>query len=129
PFSGSPCAGQTGLTYSITPVAGASSYSWTVPAGWTIVSGQGTTEIEVTVGPNAGNVSVTASNGCGSGGASNIATTPTTTTPLSSGLIEGSLFPCEADSTTTYRTSGVNGATGYTWTVPADWQIMAGQGT
>src|SRR5690606_30278345 len=52
PFSGSPCAGQTGLTYSITPVAGASSYSWTVPAGWTIVSGQGTTEIEVTVGPN-----------------------------------------------------------------------------
>lgn len=56
----------TGNTYSIAPVPGATSYIWTVPAGTTIASGQGTTSITLNAGPTgtAGLVSVTAINGC-----------------------------------------------------------------
>jgi len=56
-------------TYSVAPVAGAfaTGYTWTVPTGATIESGQGTTSIAVSYAGNftAGNVSVTSSNGVG----------------------------------------------------------------
>jgi hypothetical protein len=40
-------AGSTGNTYSISSVSGATSYTWSVPCGATITSGQGTTSIIV----------------------------------------------------------------------------------
>ena len=50
--------------YRIAPLAGAT-YTWTVPAGATIVSGQGTSTISVNWGTMAGNVAVTlAASGC-----------------------------------------------------------------
>ena len=56
-------------TYSVAPVAGAfaNGYTWSVPTGGTIVSGQGTTSIAVSYAGDftAGNVSVTSSNGVG----------------------------------------------------------------
>ena len=51
--------------YSVTPVNGATTYTWTVPVGATINSGQGTNSISVTFGVNGGNICVTASNTCG----------------------------------------------------------------
>ncbi|MBL1233602.1 MAG: gliding motility-associated C-terminal domain-containing protein [Flavobacteriales bacterium] len=54
-------------TFSISPVANAAGYTWTVPAGWTINSGQGTTSITATPG-STGNICVTASNLCGTSG-------------------------------------------------------------
>lgn len=57
---------QTGVTYSIASVTDATSYSWTVPAGAVVVSGQGTTSITVDFGTNSGNVCVSAINSCGS---------------------------------------------------------------
>lgn len=41
-------AASTGNSYSISPVSGATSYTWTVPCGATITSGQGTASITVT---------------------------------------------------------------------------------
>jgi hypothetical protein len=63
------CPVQIGIVYSIAPVSGASSYNWSVPAGWNITSGQGTTSITVnadvqTTGSKT--ISVTATNACGS---------------------------------------------------------------
>lgn len=59
------CGIQNNISYSIAGVAGATSYNWTVPAGASIVSGQGTTTIAVNyaVGASSGNVSVSAGNG------------------------------------------------------------------
>jgi hypothetical protein len=48
-------------------------YNWTVPAGATINSGQGTNAINANWGTTAGNVSVTASNSCGISVARNLA--------------------------------------------------------
>jgi RHS repeat-associated protein len=56
------CSGST-YTYSISPVSGATSYTWTIPTGAT---GSSTTNsINVTFGSSAGNISVTANNSAG----------------------------------------------------------------
>ena len=39
------CPGLTSQAYSISAVAGATTYTWTVPTGWTITGGAGTTSI------------------------------------------------------------------------------------
>ncbi|HEY6162359.1 MAG TPA: glycine-rich protein, partial [Bacteroidia bacterium] len=57
------CSGSTN-TYSISPVPGATSYTWTLPGGWTGTST--TTSISATAGAGGGNITVTANNSCGS---------------------------------------------------------------
>ena len=59
------CSGEEGVVYSIDPVANTDTYTWSVPAGSTIASGQGTTSITVNFSSSSGNVSVIASNVCG----------------------------------------------------------------
>ncbi|MGE0636045.1 MAG: glycine-rich protein, partial [Bacteroidia bacterium] len=66
---------QTGVSYSISAVAGATSYNWTVPSGASISGGQGTTSITVNFGTTSGNICVTASNSCGTSAASCVAIT------------------------------------------------------
>jgi hypothetical protein len=61
------CQNQNNVNYSIVAVAGATSYTWTVPAGTQIKSGQGTFKIKVRFGNSAGNITVKANNACGSG--------------------------------------------------------------
>jgi hypothetical protein len=61
------CANQTGVAFSTTPVFGSSQFTWTVPSGAIITSGQGTANITVTWGAAAGTVSVVAFNSCGTG--------------------------------------------------------------
>ena len=73
----SQCPNTNSLTYSIASVSGATSYNWTVPAGWSITSGQGTTSIIVTSGNSGqnGNITVNAANNCGTSSASSLAVT------------------------------------------------------
>jgi len=122
--STSPCLGTT-LTYSVANVAGVT-YTWSTPAGWTINAGQGTNSISVTAGANSGNVTVTPSNVCGNGTASNLAVS-VLTIPSQPGTISGSATPCTGSSVT-YSVANVSGVT-YTWSFPADWVITSGQGT
>ena len=63
------CAGSTGLVYTVSPVSSAISYVWILPSGFSIVSGNGTDSITVTVDANAssGNILVYATNNCGNG--------------------------------------------------------------
>ena len=60
------CAGTT-QSYNVAAVINATTYTWTVPSGWSITNGQGTRQIDVLVGSSGtGNLSVVASNSCGS---------------------------------------------------------------
>ncbi|MBS1647302.1 MAG: gliding motility-associated C-terminal domain-containing protein [Bacteroidetes bacterium] len=119
------CSGTT-QSYVTTPVAGATGYTWTVPTGATINSGQGTTSISVTWGVTSGNVCVTATGTCA---ASAAACTPVTVniTPVSP-TPSGATTACSG-STQTYNTPSVPGATTYNWTVPLGATINSGQGT
>ena len=60
-----PCK-NANLTYSVGTVYGASSYTWTVPSGWSILSGQNSSSINVKTGTTSGSISVKANNNCGS---------------------------------------------------------------
>ncbi|MBW8052054.1 MAG: PKD domain-containing protein, partial [Cytophagales bacterium] len=108
------CPGQVGLVYSITAVAGATSYNWTVPAGATITAGQNTISITVDFGATSGNVCVTASNGCGTSTAS---CTPITVNALSASITSSSDITCNGfvDGTATVSSSGGTGAHSYLW--------------
>jgi hypothetical protein len=99
------------------------SYLWNVPAGWSIIRGQGTLSIEANVTGN-GTVSVTPINGCGAGGSSFINVFVATTVPAAPGPISGNTTVCPG-STQTYfvpRDSAAN----YTWTLPAGWSYAPG---
>ena len=122
------CNGSTGNVYSIAAVAGATSYTWTVPAGATVTAGQGTTSATVTFGSTSGNVSVTATNTCGTSTASTLAVT-LSTAPATPGTITGTATACNGSTGNVYSIAAVAGATSYTWTVPAGASVTAGQGT
>ncbi len=63
------CAGISGTHFTVQPVQYATSYDWTVPAGASIISGNGTNDILVNFGNGtlSGDIVVNGSNGCGQG--------------------------------------------------------------
>ena len=63
------CQGQQGVLYSVNPIAGATGYAWTVPAGVTITSGGNTPTITVNFATTctSGGFSVHGTNACGNG--------------------------------------------------------------
>lgn len=122
--STTPC--QTTLqTYSVANVAGVT-YTWTVPSGSTILSGQGTNSVNVTIGSSSGNVSVVPSNNCGTATSSELAIT-ISPVPAQTSSITGNGNPCQA-STQTYSVTNVAGVN-YSWNVPSGSTITSGQGT
>ena len=122
---------QTGVVYSVAAVPYASTYTWTVPTGAIIASGQGSNVILVdyACGAVSGNLGVTASNLCGSGGTNSMSVTITTSTPATPGAISGTNNLPTGVSGVAYIIPAVSGATSYTWTVPSGASIASGQGT
>jgi hypothetical protein len=111
------CAGSS-QTYSVTPVTGSTSYSWTLPGGW---SGSSTTNtINTTVGINTGIISVVANNECGSSIAQTLSVSVDNSLPSQPGSINGDTVLC-AGSTQTFSVVAVSGPSTYTWTLPSGW--------
>lgn len=102
------CEGAT-ISVTAATVVGATSYTWTVPASATILSGQGTNVIQLYVGSASGTASVVANDACASSTAATFSYTvnanptiaATTTTP----------DVCAGSSATLL----VTGATTYNW--------------
>lgn len=121
-------------TYSISPVFDASGYSWTVPNGMIIVSGQGTTSIFVSWSPQSvhdgivGNVVVTPSNACGNGIPSSLGVDIGAIIPVKPGSISGPTKLCPGDNGV-YSVAPVARASNYVWTLPAGMSILSGAGT
>jgi len=111
--------------YSITPVFGAISYSWSVSGGMTITSGNGTPTITVNVPSSfaTGLVKVIAVNACGSVPGISL-TINGNSTPAS---VIGPTNVCGM-TTAVYSTPAITNASSYQWVVPGYWTIT-GQGT
>ncbi len=120
-----PCQSETGLTYSVTNVAGVT-YTWSVPSGWSITAGQGTYSITVSASSTSGSIGVTPSNTCGNGTAQSLSVAPVVV-PVQPSAISGDATPCEASSQN-YSVTNVAGTT-YTWSFPTGWTINSGQGS
>lgn len=118
------------FTYSIPPsTTGGTSHTWTVPASATIVSGQGTTSIDVqwpSVGLSGASVCVTADNVCGSSPIRCL--DYMTTKPSRPALINGPTTVCTNQTNITYSVTAEPGVS-YVWKVPAGASIVSGQGT
>ena len=117
--------GITSATYSIPATFGATSYTWTIPAGMTLTAGAGTTSVTVTIASTftLGAVKVMAVNACGSVPGTTLAVygkTPPST-------ITGPTNVCSM-TTATYTCNTVVNAVSYGWQVPASW-TFTGQGT
>jgi hypothetical protein len=117
--------------YNTASVSGATSYTWTVPTGWTITAGQGTTNLTVTsgvVGQN-GNITVTTSNSCGTSAPRTFAVNVNDIPPTAPIIVYGNNNPCHNATGQSYYITSILYATSYTWTVPTGWSITHGQGT
>jgi hypothetical protein len=108
---------NTSATYSILPVAGATSYQWTVPAGVTIVGSSTGLSVNVVFGPTfttaSANICVSAINACGSGPARCYTVTSRPPAPV----ISGPTAVCKTNSSVVYSIAPVAGATSYAWLV------------
>lgn len=129
----SPLADATGVcgsgnfSYSISAVATATSYTWTLPSGTSLVSGAGTTAINLTPqsGFLSGNLTVAAINSCGT----SIALAKTINSlPASAGAITGLATVAGQQTGLVYSVTPVAGLT-YNWTVSGGSTIVSGQGT
>lgn len=120
------CQTSAGIAYSVPAINLATSYVWTVPAGATIVSGNGTNSIVVDFGAAAvsGNISVYGSSACGDGSSSSLAVS---VTPLPVPVISGSAIACLNEMGNLYTTE--SGMTGYNWTISAGGTITSGAST
>lgn len=126
-LSSIPLNSSSTFNYSVDPMTNANSYEWVLPSGWSIVSGAGTSSINVT--PNncgAGTIKVRGKSEC-----------PEDHTPYSSyrektitrdaisspGAISASKphSVCNNRTPITYSISPVTGATSYVWTKPSGW--------
>jgi hypothetical protein len=121
---------STPLTYSIAGVSGFSNYTWSVPTGATLVSGQGTTSIDVTfqTGYVTGLISVQTTGTCQSS-LSRVFKTYVKPAALPTTVVTGNATPCASGATEGYKVNSVLGATSYNWVAPAGSTILNGQGT
>ncbi len=127
--SASVCTGSSGNVYSISPLASATSYNWSVPADATIASGSGSNSITVTFGSDSGNISVNAFNSCGTSASTFMAVSVNPPAPATPGTITGPVSGGYNSTGNVYSISAVNNANTYTWTVPAGSSITSGQGS
>ncbi len=123
------CASAT-ESYSISPVSGATSYSWTLPSGAFIASGYGTNSITVTFASTSGTICVTADNACGS---SDPQCVPVTVFSSLAGVMPGAISGpgsvCAGETGVTYSISEMPSATSYSWSIPSGATVISGIGT
>ncbi|GAB1449042.1 hypothetical protein MASR2M44_20640 [Bacteroidota bacterium] len=111
------------------PSANAAGYWWTVPSGWTIVSGQMTRTLTV-LPKSSGSISVRAFSSCGDSSAVRTKGILVQLPPGSTDSIRAaSSSICENKSHLFSLGSPSANATGYEWTTPPNWTIISGQGT
>lgn len=102
--------GGTSQNYFISPVIGATYYTWTLPGGWT--GSSNATSILTTAGSTGGTITVTANNACGSSTAQSFNVT-VNTVPIALITPAGPTTFCEGDSVILNANTG-NGIT-YKW--------------
>ena len=128
PISGQPsvCKNTT-TSHSIAAVPNATTYTWAVPAGATIVSGQGTSTLTVGWTTIGGDLSVTAGNECGTSAAS-VKNISVIDPPPAPSYINGPNSVCR-NSPAVFSVDSIPGVLGFYWTTPAGVVIDSGQTT
>jgi gliding motility-associated-like protein len=119
------CLGDT-VTFWIPWDSNAISYEWSVPAGDSILSGQGDSMIVVVIGPNStgGQICVAMEDTCTTGPDTCISYS--INQPAAPPSVSGAPQVCQNNSTW-YTTSAAAGVTGYTWYLPPGASFLSTQ--
>jgi hypothetical protein len=120
------CQGGSGYVYSVSPIANASGYIWTLPVGGTITLGANTNTITVSYSASAvsGYVYVYGIAGCGNGSPAQLAVAMN---PPAAPTITGPASVCVNSTPVVYSTQ--SGMSAYAWSVSPGGTITAGLGT
>lgn len=122
------CGGGT-FTYTVNPVPDATSYTWTPATNTTILSGQGTTQIQLSISSTfttVGGIGVAPRNGCGGGTSYRFSIFAVQAFPASA--ITGPSSVTIGQANVQYSLPFIAGLT-YNWFVPSGASVTAGQGT
>jgi len=116
------CENSTNILYSTQPILNAVTYSWIIPSGVTITSGQTTETITVDFGPGASSdyISVKGVNPCGEGDSAFLYVV---VNPIPTPTISGCDSVCEGLSCTYYTESG---RSQYQWDLSTGGTVIAG---
>jgi len=122
---------QNSGNYFYTTETGMSNYQWAVSPGGTIVSGTGTSQLQVTwnsAGAQWVSVNYTNANGCSgiSPTQYNVTVNPV---PAAAGAITGVSYACGGTTGLLYNIAPVANATTYFWQLPAGASITSGMGS
>jgi hypothetical protein len=117
-ISGSPtvCQGQSGVSYSVPAISGATNYLWSYSGSGASISGSSNSvNITFSASATSGNLTVRGENSCGTGTVS--ANYPITVNQLpgAAGTISGTSTVCQGQSGVAYSVSAITGATSYSW--------------
>jgi len=127
------CQGELGVKYSIAAVTNdpGNTYVWTLPAGFIITSGAGSTAITLDVGKSAVNgvIKVAVVNACGTSSLSSEIYVTVNPLPNKPAPIVGPVQVCQSATGIIYSIPATTNATSYVWSVPAGFNIVNGQGT
>ena len=118
------CQGSAGVTFSVSPIAQATTYHWSVPAGVTITSGDGTNQINCDFGFSAvsGTITVYGENNPCQGSPSSLLVTVFPLPVPSFG--SGPVSVCKGIPGNVYTTQP--GMNNYIWTIPPSATVTAG---
>jgi hypothetical protein len=123
------CVGVSGITYSTE--SGMTNYTWTISSGGSIVSGQGTYQIQVAWNASGSQwvaVNYTSAAGC-------TATSPTQfnvtilSAPGAAGPITGTSVVCAGAQGVAYSVAPITNATSYYWNLPPGATFASGNGS
>ncbi len=111
-----PCKNTTNNVYKINLIANASSYIWTLPSGASGTSTEDSIIVTLSATAVSGNIIVRGYNSCGVGDSSIIAIV-VNSVPSAAGSITGLSPVCQGSTNVIYKTTPINGATSYVWTL------------
>jgi len=125
------CEGDQGVPYAVDPITGSVDYIWSLPEGAVIASGANTYAITVNfnAGAQSGDITVYATNSCGTGLTSPPLSIFVTPLPGDAGEITGPTEVCAGSTGMVYSVTPIQNAYNYYWSLPAGAQITAGQNT
>lgn len=125
-----PCRGVSGVPYSISPLANATSYFWTYSGTGATINGSGNSvTIDFSSSATMGALVVRGVNGSCTGLASPNLLLTIATPPAAAGAITGNPTACEGQNNVPYSAPYINGATSYHWSYSGTGATISGTGS
>ena len=125
------CQGLEFVSYEIDALENAETYHWNIPEGFTILTGEASRVVSLSVTDSAKNgiISVYGENHCGDGISSEGVQVTVKPKPGKAGNITGPASICQGDKNLIYEVPPIEHANYYVWHLPSGFKIKAGEGT